>query len=81
MSDPVRIISANDMHVIMTQCLNAAEKIHIAMCLFDDNHRAQGSLNEAMHAALIGAEQCRQLHQSKKHMLAPPPEEIGEEDA
>lgn len=62
MADKIRNISANDMHVIMTQCLDAAKKIHIAMCLFDDNHAAQAHLNDAMHSALIGAEQCRQLH-------------------
>lgn len=64
-----RVISANDMHVIMTQYLNAANEIHIAMCLFDDNHMAQSHLNTAMHSVLIGAEQCRQLHISPKLTL------------
>lgn len=64
-SEKSRAISANDMHVLMTQCLDAARSIHIAMCLFDDGHAAQKHLNEALHSALGGAEQCRQLHQSK----------------
>lgn len=68
--DRTRVISANDMHVIMTQCLNAAFEIHLAMCLFDDDHAAQANLNSAMHSALIGAEQCRQLHKSPKRRLA-----------
>ena len=66
-----RVISANDMHVLMTQCLSAAREIHIAMCLFDDDHAAQAHLNTAMHSALIGAEQCRQLHSTGKTRLAP----------
>jgi hypothetical protein len=69
MTEMTRIISANDMHVIWTQCLDAADKIHIAMCLFDDDHAAQLHLNAAMHAALIGAEQCRQLHANSKRRL------------
>ena len=64
-----RIVSANDLHVIWTQCLDAAREIHIAMCLFDDDHRAQTNLNEAMHAALVGAEQCRQLHAGEKRIV------------
>lgn len=70
--DRTRVISANDMHVIMTHCLSAAAGIHTAMCLFDDDHHAQSYLNDAMHSALIGAEQCRQLHKSPKVRLAPP---------
>ena len=66
-----RIISANDLHVILTQCLNAAEEIHTAMALFDDEHSAQTNLNKALHSALIGAEQCRQLHGSVKRAVAP----------
>lgn len=65
-----RVISANDMHVIMTQCLNTAREIHTAMCLFNDDHAGQAYLNAAMHSALIGAEQCRQLHASVKRRLA-----------
>ena len=77
MSDErVRIISANDMHVIMTQCLNAATNIQVAMCLFGDDHSAQEYLNAALHNTLIGAEQCRQLHKSKKVRLANDVEEI-----
>ena len=34
----LRVISANDMHILMTKCLDAAREIHIAMCLFDDDH-------------------------------------------
>lgn len=67
-----RVISANDMHVLMTKCLDAARGVHVAMCLFDDDHAAQRHLNDALHAALIGAEQCRQLHGSKKRRLAEP---------
>lgn len=63
---PIRTISANDMHVIMTQFLSAATEIHTAMCLFDDNHFAQSRLNKAMHSVLIGAAQCCQLHGSVK---------------
>lgn len=71
MTDKTRVISENDMHVITTQFLSAARSIHIAMCLFDDNHSAQSHLNDAMHNALIGAEQCRQLHESAKQRIAP----------
>lgn len=67
MSDKLRPISANDMHVIWTQCLNAARDIQIAMCRVDDEHAAQEYLNKAMHSALIGAEQCRQLHATGKY--------------
>jgi len=80
MSKPTRIISANDLHVIMTQCLDAARSIHIAMCLFSDDHAAQRDLNTAMHAALIGAEQCRQLHTSAKHRIAEPQSEGGDHE-
>lgn len=65
-----RILSANDLHVIMTQCLNAANAVHVAMCRFSDDNEAQSYLNTAMHAALTGAEQCRQLHKSRKFRLA-----------
>jgi hypothetical protein len=65
-----RTISANDMHVLWMQCLDAARSIQIAMCLFDDDHSAQSHLNDAMHAALVGAEQCRQLHASAKRIIA-----------
>ena len=64
-----RVISANDMHVITTQFINAAQEIHVAMCLFDDGHAAQSHLNKAMHSVLIGAGQCRQLHASAKRRL------------
>jgi DNA (cytosine-5)-methyltransferase 1 len=50
-----RVISDNDMHVIMTQFLIAAENIHIAMCRFSDDHVAQEYLNHALQNALIGA--------------------------
>ncbi|SDD93442.1 hypothetical protein SAMN05216337_101783 [Bradyrhizobium brasilense] len=65
-----RIISANDMHVITTQFLSAAQHIHVAMCRFPDDHAAQEELNAALHNVLIGAEQCRQLHESEKRRLA-----------
>lgn len=65
-----RVISANDMHVIWTQFLSVAEEIHNAMCLFDDDHSAQACLNVALQSALIGAEQCRQLHASPKQRFA-----------
>lgn len=70
MSEKTRVISANDMHVLMTNCIDAAQAIHVAMCLFDDDHAAQQHLNQALHAALVGAEQCRQLHGSEKRRLA-----------
>lgn len=60
-----RIISANDMHVLMTQYLDAAQQIHIAMCCFDDDHKAQSALNSAMHSVLIGAGECRRLNSEK----------------
>jgi hypothetical protein len=66
-----RTISANDMHVIWTQFICSANAIHVAMCLFDDDHRAQAHLNTAMQACLIGAEQCRQLHASLKKHITP----------
>jgi hypothetical protein len=69
---PTRVISTNDMHVLMTSCLNAADNIHTAMCLFDDDHAAQKHLNSALHAVLTGAEQCRQLHESAKLRIAEP---------
>ncbi len=71
MSDKTRVVSANDLHVLMTQCLDAAKSIHIAMCLFDDDHHAQSNLNEALQSALVGAEQCRQLHASAKVRAEP----------
>jgi hypothetical protein len=61
-----RVISANDLHVITTQFLDAARQIHVAMCLFSDDHAAQANLNDAMHSALIGAGVCRQIHASEK---------------
>lgn len=64
-----RVISDNDMHVIWTQYLDAASAIHVAMCLFDEDHAAQANLNEAMHAVLVGAEQCRQLHGRPKDVI------------
>lgn len=80
MSDKTRVISANDLHVIMTQCLDAARDIHIAMCWLDDDHAAQAKLNNAMHAALVGAEQCRQLHKSKKERIAEPSKDDFDDD-
>lgn len=64
-----RVISNNDLHVIMTQFLTTAKDLHTAMCLFDDDHAAQKYLNSAMHSALIGAEQCRQLHKTEKQRI------------
>lgn len=64
-----RIISANDLHVIMGRCLDTAQQIHLAMCLFDDVHAAQANLNYAMSSVLVVAEQCRQLHASGKYRL------------
>lgn len=69
MSD--RCISANDMHILMTQFLHAATHIHTAICLFDDDHAAQAQLNSALHSALIGAEQCRKLHASPRTQKEP----------
>lgn len=76
---PTRIISDNDMHVLMTQFLDAAKEIHIAMCLFDDNHHAQRNLNDALHAMLVGATQCLHLHRSDKHRIAEVPAEIDQD--
>lgn len=81
MSVPVksRVISANDMHVITTQFLGAARSIQIAMATLDDDHACQEWLNDAMHSVLIGAEQCRQLHQSPKERIAEPSKDGDEE--
>lgn len=70
-----RIISDNDLHVITTSFINAAEQIHIAMCRFDDDHAAQRFLNSAMNSVLIGAQQCNQLHGSAKYRIADEPTE------
>lgn len=70
--DKTRVISANDMHVIWQMCLSAANDIHTAMCRFDDDHAAQMYLNSALHSVLTGAEQCRQLHESKKIRVPEP---------
>lgn len=78
MSDKTRVISENDLHVITTQFLTAVEGIHTAMCLFDDDHAGQKHLNNAMHSALIGAEQCRQLHKSEKKRIAEPVKDEAE---
>lgn len=78
MAEKTRIISANDMHVLMTQCLDAAKEIHIAMCLFDDDHYAQRNLGDAMHAVLVGATQCMHLHRSEKFRLATTEDEEAE---
>jgi hypothetical protein len=66
---PTRVLSANDLHVLTTQFLSTAEKIHIAMCRLDDDRVAQSFLNAAMHSALIGAETCRQIHASPKRRI------------
>lgn len=68
-----RVISSNDLHVITTQFLSAMDNIHTAMCLFDDGHAGQKHLNDALHAVLVGAEQCRQLHGSEKQRIYEPP--------
>jgi imidazoleglycerol phosphate dehydratase HisB len=70
MADRTRVVSANDLHVLMTMFIDAAQSIHIAMCRFSDDHAAQEYLNKAIHSALSGAEQCRQLHGSQKFRLA-----------
>ncbi len=64
MADLARSISANDLHVITQNFIEAAASIHTAMCLFDDGHHAQKHLNEALQSVLTGAEQCRKLHAS-----------------
>jgi hypothetical protein len=61
-----RVLSENDLHVILTQFLTAAREIQIAMCLFSDDHSAQTDLNKALQSVLIGAEQCRQLHAQQR---------------
>ena len=74
MSDRLtRMISENDMHIVMAQFLHAAENIHTAMCRVDDDHHAQEYLNHALQSVLIGAEQCRQLHKSEKKKIAATP--------
>lgn len=60
MADVYRTLPPNDLHVIMTQFLDAARDIHVAMCRFDDDHAGQDFLNSALQSSLIGAEQCRQ---------------------
>lgn len=72
MEDRTRVISDNDMHVIMSQFLHAANEIHIAMCRFDDDHAAQEFLSNAMQSTLIGAQQCARLHKSEKVRIATP---------
>ena len=52
----------NDLHVLWRQYLDAADKLQTAMALLDHDNRIQLHLNQAMHAMLIGAEQCRQIH-------------------
>jgi hypothetical protein len=70
-SDDIRTLSTNDLHVIMAQFLSAACEIHFAMNQFSDGHVAQENLNNALHAALIGVEQCRQLHRNAKVSVEP----------
>lgn len=77
MKDLIRTVTDNDMHVIMRQFITAADSIHVAMCRFDDDHAAQKYLNEALQSVLIGAEQCRQLHDSKKQRILPTPQDEG----
>lgn len=60
MADIYRTISPNDLHVMMTQFLDAAKDVHTAMCKFDDDHVAQDNLNSALQSVLIGAGQVRQ---------------------
>ena len=79
MPAPTRIISANDLHVVTGQFLRAATEIHVAMCLFADEHAAQSTLNKALQNALIGAETCRQIHASAKHRIALPQVEDDED--
>lgn len=71
-TDKTRVISANDLHVILTSFLNAAQEIQIAMCLFDDDHRAQEDLNRALGSVMAGADVCLHLHRSAKvHFQCP----------
>ncbi len=64
-------MTSNDLHVLWTQFLDAAQKIHVTICLLpDDAGRIQSELNAAMHCVLIGAEQCRQLHANEKMTVA-----------
>lgn len=70
MAERTRVISANDLHVLLGQFLAGAEKVHIAMCLFDDDHTAQANLNGALNSMLIGAQVCAQIHGSQKHRIA-----------
>lgn len=76
MSERARIISTNDLHVIMGSLMNAANEVHISMCLFNEEHKAQSHLNMAMQAILSGVEQCRQLHKSAKVRIA----EVGNDE-
>jgi hypothetical protein len=64
--DYTRVVSDNDLHVVMTQFLDTARDLHIAMCLFDDNHAGQAHLNDALQSALVGAETIRTLLGRKK---------------
>lgn len=57
----IRVIHPNDLHVMMTQFLDAARHIHTVMSWSGDEDLSQVKLNAAMHAALAGAEQVRQM--------------------
>lgn len=54
----------------MTMYLDAAKSIHIAMCLFNDDHAAQANLNDALSSVLAGAGQCLRLHAAEKKRIA-----------
>lgn len=77
MADLIRTITDNDMHVITSQFISAAESIHIAMCRFDDDHAAQEYLRQAMQSVLIGAQECTKLHGGKKVRLPSSDEQEG----
>jgi hypothetical protein len=72
----MRVITTADMHGVMARCLHAAISLHTAMCLIDDDHRAQVPLNNTLQAILEAAEQCRVLHANPLRAVAPeePPE-------
>lgn len=69
MNEKTRIISDNDMHILMSNFLDGARELHTAMCLFDDDHFAQKHLRQAMFSMIVGAQECTRLHGSVKIRL------------
>jgi hypothetical protein len=69
---------ANLSAVTMTNALDAAKHINVAICRLDADHAMQAELREAMHNVLIIAEQARQGYEAAgreatRAMTAPAP--------